>query len=134
MDRDPSSTSSRDSKSRQSKDSIAHGQRASKNKDDGPPPIAPVKGQEPEAILVAPDDKSVKPDKDGGKSVAGRKKFSGGEKWDVATGKEAPVKDKVRDSEDEKGEKGAETEEEHEIEAELNGILKKGPSKLFFLD
>lgn len=98
-----------------------------------PPPVPPAKGQEHEAVLVAPDDRSVKPDKDG-KGFAGRKKFKGGENWDVASGKQAPIKGKKKDGEDdedegkEKKEEKAETTEEHEVEVELNSILKKGPS------
>ncbi|KAL8947928.1 MAG: hypothetical protein Q9222_005831 [Ikaeria aurantiellina] len=101
-----------------------------------PPPIPPPKGQEHEAVLVAPDDKSVKPDKDA-KGVAGRKVFKGGENWDVASGKQAPVDAKKKGdetSEDTTGslkEERHETEEEHEVEVELNGILKKGPIIIF---
>ena len=62
----------------------------------------------------------------GEKSVAGRKKMKGGEKWDMATGKEAAM---VVDKEDEKKEQ-VETEKDHDVELELNGILKRGPSKL----
>ena len=61
----------------------------------------------------------------GEKSVAGRKKMKGGEKWDMATGKEAAMEDKKK--EPEKNE--AETKEDHEVEVELNSILKKGPSE-----
>lgn len=64
------------------------------------------------------------------KSVAGRKKMlKGGERWDMATGKEAAmVVDKIGDDKDSTGGR-AETKEEHEVEVELNSILKKGPSK-----
>ena len=63
----------------------------------------------------------------GEKSVAGRKKMKGGEKWDMATGKEAAmVVDKEGTS---KESEKKETQEEHDIEVELNSILKKGPSK-----
>lgn len=67
----------------------------------------------------------------GEKSVAGRKKMKGGEKYDMATGKEAAmVVDKEGTSgKDISSEKKEETPEEHEIEVELNLILKKGPSK-----
>ena len=62
------------------------------------------------------------------KGVAGRTKMKGGEKWDMATGKEAAMQV------DKEGENGKtetkETAEEHEVEVELNAILKKGPSKL----
>ena len=58
--------------------------------------------------------------------------MKGGEKWDMATGKEAAMQV------DKEGEEGKtetkETEEEHEVEVELNMILKKGPSKLPSLD
>lgn len=66
------------------------------------------------------------------KSVAGRKKMvKGGEKWDMVTGKEAAmVVDREGESNMGKGEK-TETREQHEIEVELNSILKKGPSKLY---
>ncbi|KAL9578157.1 MAG: hypothetical protein Q9212_005896, partial [Teloschistes hypoglaucus] len=100
-----------------------------------PPPIPPVKGQEHEAVLVAPADKADKPDKDA-KGVAGRKKYKGGEHWDVASGKQAPIgghkpgEEGLEKGEEEKKEEVHETEEEHEVEMELNGILKKGPSKL----
>ena len=54
--------------------------------------------------------------------------MKGGEKWDMATGKEAAMQV------DKEGENGKtetkETEEEHKVEVELNVILKKGPSKL----
>ena len=62
------------------------------------------------------------------KGFAGRTKMKGGEKWDMATGKEAAMQ---VDKEGEKGEtETKETEEEHKVEVELNSILKKGPSKL----
>ncbi|KAI4090338.1 MAG: hypothetical protein L6R37_007899 [Teloschistes peruensis] len=101
-----------------------------------PPPIPPVKGQEHEAVLVAPADKADKPDKDA-KGVAGRKKYKGGEHWDVASGKQAPIgghkpgEEGVEKGEEEKKEEVHETEEEHEVEMELNAILKKGPIIIF---
>lgn len=62
-------------------------------------------------------------------SVAGRKKMKGGEKWDMATGKEAAmVVDKKGGV---KEQDKVETKEEHNIEVELNSILKKGPSKSY---
>ena len=100
-----------------------------------PPAIPPTKGQEHEAVLVAPDDNSVKPDRPDAKGVAGRKTYKGGENWDVASGKQAPIGAKNKGNDDseadeEKPKQGkVETEEEHEIEVELNAILKKGPSK-----
>lgn len=58
-----------------------------------------------------------------GKVVGGGpRKAKGGEKWDMATGKEAPVKVGQEEA-DKEGSK-----EKHEVEAELNKILKKGPS------
>ena len=60
----------------------------------------------------------------GQKSVAGRKKMKGGEKWDMNTGKEAAME---KDKEGKKDE--PETKEDHEVEIELNSILKKGPSE-----
>ncbi|KAI4242203.1 MAG: hypothetical protein LQ352_007282, partial [Teloschistes flavicans] len=96
-----------------------------------PPPIPPVKGQEHEAVLVAPADKADKPERDA-KGVAGRKKYKGGEHWDVASGKQAPVgghkpgdEGAEKGEEEKKKEEKHETEEEHEVEVELNGILKK---------
>lgn len=61
--------------------------------------------------------------------MAGRKKLKGGEKWDMATGKEAP---KAKDSSEDKEDGKEETSEEHEVEVELNAILKKGPSESTF--
>ncbi|MCJ1425442.1 hypothetical protein MMC29_003341 [Sticta canariensis] len=62
-------------------------------------------------------------------SVAGRKKMKGGEKWDMATGKEAAMvvdKQGVGKEPDK-----VETQEEHDVEVELNSILKKGPIIIF---
>ncbi len=59
------------------------------------------------------------------KSVAGRKKMKGGEKWDMATGKEAATEEKNKDGKKDE----AETKEDHDVEVELNSILKKGPSE-----
>ncbi|KAL8839415.1 MAG: hypothetical protein Q9170_001755 [Blastenia crenularia] len=137
MEREASS-SQKHSRPLQKHDSVSHGahQAAADGKVKEPPPIAPVKGQEREAVLVAPEDKSVKPDKDG-KGVAGRKKYKGGEHWDVASGRQAPVggkKSEVEESdENEEDKKGGkeETDEEHEVETELNSILKKGPIIIF---
>lgn len=135
MEREASSRSP----SIQKHDSVSHQahQAAADGKVKEPPPIPPAKGQEHEAVLVAPDDKSVKPDKDA-KGVAGRKKYKGGEHWDVASGKQAPIggKKTLNDEENEEDEVGKkiqkeETEEEHEIEVELNSILKKGPIIVF---
>lgn len=94
---------------------------------DGLPRQAGAKQQAPLVVPVptkGPDEKEGK----GSKVVGGRQPIKGGEKWDMATGKEAPVKDG-------KGKKGKEeekeSEEEHEVEVELNGILKKGPIIIF---
>lgn len=62
----------------------------------------------------------------GDKSMAGRKQPMGGERWDMATGKEAPMH---RDKEEDTDDKREETPEEHEVETELNSILKRGPSQ-----
>ena len=63
------------------------------------------------------------------KVVAGRKAMKGGEKWDVASGKEAAMQ---VDKEGKLGE--PETQEEHEMEMEMNAILKKGPSNAYPAD
>lgn len=59
------------------------------------------------------------------KSVAGRKKMKGGEKWDMATGKEAAMVEK----EGEPKEETAETKKAIEVEVVLNDILKRSPSR-----
>ncbi|KAL8743499.1 MAG: hypothetical protein Q9190_004151 [Brigantiaea leucoxantha] len=107
-------------------ESAHHRPHMSTGEEKEPPPILSPNDQKHEAVLVAPDDKSQKPVKDGDKSVAGRRKMKGGEKWDVATGKEAPIAKEGSDSGKEDKE---ETPEEHEVEIELNAILKKGPSR-----
>ena len=53
------------------------------------------------------------------KSV-GRKKVKGGEKWDVSSGKEAGTAQK---------EEVKKTDEEKDVEMELNSILKRSPSE-----
>ncbi|KAL8803470.1 MAG: hypothetical protein Q9182_003167 [Xanthomendoza sp. 2 TL-2023] len=139
MDREAQRTSPIDSKPPAKHGSVAHqiNQAAAAGKVNEPPPIPPAKGPEHEAVLVAPDDKSVKPDKPDAKGVKGRKKFKGGENWDVATGKQAPIGEKKKGNEDSEGaeevkkEEKHETEEEHEIETELNAILKRGPIIVF---
>ncbi|KAL9608010.1 MAG: hypothetical protein Q9167_007128 [Letrouitia subvulpina] len=108
--------------------SIRHEDDQAATEGNEPPPILSPNNQEHEAILVAPDDKSQKPVKDGEKTVAGRRKLKGGEKWDMATGKEAP---KAKDSSEDKEDGKEETSEEHEVEVELNAILKKGPIIIF---
>lgn len=79
-------------------------------------------GNGPESLLSKTEASAT-----GEKSVAGRKKMKGGEKWDMATGKEAAMVVDKEGSSKEPGRK--ETQEEHDIEVELNSILKKGPSK-----
>jgi len=55
--------------------------------------------------------------------VEGRPKLKGGEKWDVSSGKESVLGEK----EDEK----VKTEEEKDVELELNSILKRSPIIIF---
>ena len=71
--------------------------------------IEPVQRKPPEVVL-----------NDGDTNVEGRPKLKGGEKWDVSSGKESAVGEK----EDHK----AKTEEEKDVELELNSILKRSPS------
>lgn len=72
---------------------------------------------------------------DDARSVAGRKTMlKGGETKDLHSGKEAPMavdREKEKYPAGKKTEKEAkvESQEEHEVEMELNSILKKGPSK-----
>lgn len=58
----------------------------------------------------------------GDSNAEGRPKLKGGEKWDVSSGKESAVGEKEEDK--------AKTEEEKDVELELNSILKRSPSKL----
>ena len=52
--------------------------------------------------------------------------MKGGEKWDMATGKEAAMQvDKEGHTED----KDEKSPDEQKLDVELNGILKRGPSK-----
>ena len=87
-------------------------------------------GNRPKSPLIpdtAPDTGPIPVSEIGEKSVAGRKKMKGGEKWDMATGKEAAmVVDKQGAG---KEPDKVETQEEHDVDVELNRILKKGPSK-----
>lgn len=78
----------------------------------------------PQKILDEDTGESTSKENEGdGKMVnGGPRKAKGGEKWDMATGKEAPVKD-AKEEEDKE-----QSKEEHEVEVELNRILKKGPS------
>lgn len=64
---------------------------------------------------------------DAAKNVAGRIKVKGGEKWDMSTGKEAAGVSKDGGQAEVK-EETAETKEEHDVEVELNSILKRSPS------
>lgn len=88
-------------------------------------------GAQQQAPLEVPvPTKGLEDEKDGkgSKALGGRPPIKGGEKWDMATGKEAPVKDgKGKEGKEEK----KESKEEHEVEVELNGILKKGPIIVF---
>ena len=88
------------------------------------------------AHAEGPDSNSLSGRKgdDNAKSIAGRKTMlKGGETKDLHSGKEAPM---VVDREKEKypagkkmeKEEKVESKEEHEVEMELNSILKKGPS------
>lgn len=86
---------------------------------------APLEVEVPKKITdeVKGDGKeNIGKDSDSKVAPGAPKKVKGGEKWDMATGKEAPVKE-GKDEED-----TAESEEDHKVEVELNGILKKGPS------
>lgn len=70
------------------------------------------------------------------KSVAGRKTMKGGEHRDMHSGKGAAMvsnreKGKTTSQKEGKEEK-VESKEEHEVEMELNSILKKGPSRSKF--
>lgn len=64
---------------------------------------------------------------DAAKNVAGRIKVKGGEKWDMGTGKEAAGVGKEGGQTGGK-EETPETQEEHDVEVELNSILKRSPS------
>ncbi|MCJ1395802.1 hypothetical protein MMC18_008688 [Xylographa bjoerkii] len=55
--------------------------------------------------------------------VEGRPKLRGGEKWDVSSGKESAL--------EEKEEEKVKTEEEKDVELELNSILKRSPIIIF---
>ena len=57
----------------------------------------------------------------GDESTDGRRKMKGGEKWDVSSGKESAVGDREPEV--------VKTDEEKDIELELNTILKRSPSK-----
>ena len=76
---------------------------------------------------------------DDARSVAGRKTMlKGGETKDLHSGKEAPMavdreKEKYPAGKRPEKEAKAESQEDHEVEMELNSILKKGPSKFISL-
>ena len=95
-----------------------------------PEPVRPIKPKGHQAQI--PIDIEIPQRGDGQTSAegpgAGRKKIKGGEKWDMATGKEAAIQAHVEREHARQEEQ--ETQEQHEIEVELNAILKKGPSKL----
>ncbi|MCJ1438825.1 hypothetical protein MMC27_008215 [Xylographa pallens] len=55
--------------------------------------------------------------------IEGRPKLKGGEKWDVSSGKESAL--------GEKEEEKVKTEEEKDVELELNSILKRSPIIIF---
>ena len=57
----------------------------------------------------------------GDESAAGRRKMKGGEKWDVSSGKESAVGEREPEV--------VKTDEEKDVELELNTILKRSPSK-----
>ena len=57
----------------------------------------------------------------GNESATGRRKLKGGEKWDVSSGKESTVGEKEPEV--------VKTDEEKDVELELNTILKRSPSK-----
>ena len=76
---------------------------------------------------------------DDAKSVAGRKTMlKGGETKDLHSGKEAPIavdreKEKYPAGKKVEKEEKVESIEDHEVEMELNSILKKGPSTFKFI-
>ncbi|KAL8674538.1 MAG: hypothetical protein Q9168_001056 [Polycauliona sp. 1 TL-2023] len=139
MDREAQRSSHVDAETHAKQDAMNHkaDQGGADHKINEPPPIPPATGQDHEAVLVAPDDKSVKPEKPDAKGVAGRKTYKGGENWDVASGKQAPMgakklADEQGEADKEKPKEAkAETQEERKIEVELNAILKKGPIIIF---
>lgn len=57
---------------------------------------------------------------EGKTDAEGRPKMKGGEKWDVSSGKDSPVA--------ESAENKGKTEEEKDLDQELNSILKRSPS------
>lgn len=85
---------------------------------------APFKSESPLPVAKPPEEEQ--PSK---KRIAGRKRVKSGEKWDKGAGKElGTAGDRAADAKDVKT-VVVETNEEHELEVELNSILKKGPSQ-----
>ena len=60
----------------------------------------------------------------GDETAAGRRKLKVGEKWDVSSGKESAVGEKVPEV--------IKTDEERDVELQLNTILKRSPSEYDF--
>ena len=91
-----------------------------------PPPVG---GAEPLQAPLGPETtlSAEVPVKDSAERKPGRTRIKGGEKWDMNTGKEAAM---VVDKEGMTKEEKKKTKEDHDVEMELNSILKKGPSKL----
>lgn len=84
----------------------------------------PFKSESPLPVAKPPE-----PEPPSQKSIAGRKIVNSGEKWDKGTEKESgKVGDRAAGAKDAKT-AVVETKEEHEVEVELNSILKKGPSQ-----
>ena len=66
----------------------------------------------------------------GERSVAGRKKMKGGESKDVHSGSHSPMeKSKGKGEAQEEKKEKPKSREERELDAEMNSILKRGPSK-----
>lgn len=58
---------------------------------------------------------------EGTTNAEGRPKMKGGEKWDVSSGKDSPVAEAAQNK--------GKTEEEKDLDQELNSILKRSPSR-----
>lgn len=99
--------------------------------EDGRPMEVEVPGYAEEQGSEIPARENVDDD---AKSVAGRKTMlKGGETKDLHSGKEAPMavdreKEKYPAGKKVEKEEKVESKEDHEVEMELNSILKKGPS------
>ena len=99
---------------------------------------SPAAGLEKAASAVADSntDSNAEVNTDEEKSVAGRKTMKGGEHKDLSSGKKSPkdspkvtTKKQGEDDDEAKSkETNVKSEEDHEIETELNTILRKGPS------